>query len=128
MRSYIILVAALLLVACDRPAPAPAGSAAARGTLECKTGPAQRQYGGSTWLVYACSDGRSVVITTPADHAAHPFHFMLMPGGRRPQLIAEGWDRDAAVSAAWHEIDAALTHEYAAALHAEATAAAASGG
>ncbi|KFN49287.1 hypothetical protein [Arenimonas composti] len=119
------LLAATLLAACDRPAPAPGASPAARGTLECKTGPARRDFGGSTWLIYACSDGRSVVITTPADHPAHPFHFMLLPGGRRPQLVVEGYDTDPSIRPAWDAIDAALTTDFAATLHREATAAAA---
>lgn len=123
------LLAALLfsasLVACG-PAPAPtAAPASAPGTLQCKTGPAQREFGGTTWLVYACADGRSVVLMLPEDHPAAPYYLMLMPGPSGPRLIGEGWDRAQATNAAWDEINKALSPQFVATLHAEATAAAA---
>jgi hypothetical protein len=120
----VLLLVATLACACG-PAPAPTAATATKpGTLQCKTGPAQREFGGSTWLVYACADGRSVVLMAPEDHPSHPYYFMLMPGANGPKLIGEGWDREGLTNAAYDELNKALSREFAATLHAEATAAA----
>jgi hypothetical protein len=44
----------------------------------CETGPLTRQYGGTEWYVYSCSDGRSlVVVASPNNPAAKPYAFMV---------------------------------------------------
>ena len=70
--SILLVTFAFCALATERsPATQPA-------PMECKTGPLRNTYGGSEWLVYACSDSRSVVIVTAKDSPAMPFVFMLI--------------------------------------------------
>lgn len=39
-------------------------SAAASQTLECNVGPVTRSYGNTDWLVYSCSDRKSLVLVS----------------------------------------------------------------
>jgi hypothetical protein len=44
----------------------------------CETGPLTRQYGGTEWYVYSCSDSRSlVVVASPDNPAAKPNAFIV---------------------------------------------------
>ena len=44
----------------------------------CETGPLTRQYGGTEWYVYSCSDSRSlVVVASPNNPAAKPNAFIV---------------------------------------------------
>jgi len=48
------------------------------GPNVCETGPLTRQYGGTEWYVYSCSDGRSlVVVASPENPAAKPNAFIV---------------------------------------------------
>jgi hypothetical protein len=122
----MLLLAATLTCACSpSTSPAPDAAAAKPGTLQCKTGPAVRSVAGADWLVYACGDGRSVVLMTQEGHPSHPYYFMIMAGNGVPRVIGEGWDRAQATNAAWDELNKGLSPAFVATLHAEATAAAA---
>ena len=47
-------------------------------TNVCETGPLIRQYGGTEWYVYSCSDSRSlVVVASPNNPAAKPYAFIV---------------------------------------------------
>jgi len=63
---------------------------------------------------------------TNEDNPAHPYYFMLMAGAGSPRLIGEGWDQAQATNDAYAELSAQLNAPFVAALHAQATAAAAS--
>ena len=59
-------------------------------TLDCSTGPLSRTYGSTRWLVYACSDGKSVVAITAPGSSAAPFYFMLYPKDGWYVVVGEG--------------------------------------
>jgi len=72
----------------------------AEATLDCRTGPVKKAYGATQWLIYSCSDGKSVVVVSAGGPAA-PFYFVFTPkpgGGYR--LIGEGTGTKAATDAA----------------------------
>jgi hypothetical protein len=47
-------------------------------TNVCETGPLTRQYGGTEWYVYSCSDSRSLaVVASPNNPAAKPYAFLV---------------------------------------------------
>ena len=47
-------------------------------TNVCETGPLTRQYGGTEWYVYSCSDSRSlVVVASPNNPGAKPYAFFV---------------------------------------------------
>lgn len=58
--------------------------------LDCSTGPVSKDYGATPWLVYACSDGKSVVAVTAAGSPASPFYFMLYPKDGKYVVVGEG--------------------------------------
>jgi hypothetical protein len=59
-------------------------------TLDCSVGPLSRTYGSTPWLVYACSDGKSVVALTTSNSPAAPFYFMLYPKDGKYAVVGEG--------------------------------------
>lgn len=69
--------------------------------LECNTGPVPKTFGSSQWLVYSCSDARSVVVVSAPDSIAAPFYFMFqaVPDGHR--LVGEGTGSKAATDEAY---------------------------
>lgn len=52
---------------------------------QCATGPIEKTYGGSVWLVASCSDGKSLVFVAKEGSKAAPFEFDMM-------YSADGWD------------------------------------
>lgn len=58
--------------------------------LDCSSGPLTRTYGATPWLVYGCSDGKSVVVVTDGASRAAPFYFMFFPKDGKYQLVGEG--------------------------------------
>jgi hypothetical protein len=67
-----ILFRAVLLVAI---LAAPSSAVADPSNLDCKAGPITKIYGRTSWLVYGCSDGRSVIVVTAPGSPAMPFLF-----------------------------------------------------
>jgi hypothetical protein len=61
-----------------------------RAPLDCSAGPATRSYGGVPWLVYACSDGDTVVLVSAPDSPAAPFYFTLFRKDGRYVVAGEG--------------------------------------
>jgi hypothetical protein len=73
---------ALFNLAIDsNPTPAP---------MDCSTGPVQRAYGGSDWLVYSCADHRSIVVVSAPGSRAGPFYFMLNATASGHNIVGEG--------------------------------------
>lgn len=64
--------------------------------LDCSHGPASLSYGEVPWLVYACSDQRSVVLVSASGSRAAPFYFMFSANGPGYRLIGEGTGSTAA--------------------------------
>jgi hypothetical protein len=96
-------------------------AAAQQPTLDCDVGPLTKTYGSTPWLVYGCSDGKSVVFVTPSDSPAAPFYFMLYPKDGRYVVVGEGTGSKIHTDRAYAELTK-LTAEDAAALIAAAKA------
>lgn len=75
-------------------------------TLDCANGPAARTFGGTPWLVYACSDNHSVVVMSAPGSKAAPFYFMFSWQNGSYRLIGEGTGNKAATDAAYTALHA----------------------
>jgi hypothetical protein len=69
--------------------------------MDCGNGPAPRTFGGTPWLVYACSDSHSVVLMSAPGSKAMPFYFMFSWENGSYRLIGEGTGNKAATDAAY---------------------------
>jgi hypothetical protein len=58
--------------------------------LNCKSGPVTKTYGRTSWLVYGCEDGRTVIVVAAPGNPATPFYFRLSPQGGGYHLTGEG--------------------------------------
>ncbi|CAN5553362.1 hypothetical protein BH09PSE4_BH09PSE4_17700 [soil metagenome] len=74
--------------------------------MKCETGPIDRQFGGTDWIVYACDDGGSVVIVSKAGNPASPFYFVASPKDGSYVLNGEGTGSKVASDAAGDAINA----------------------
>jgi hypothetical protein len=87
---------------------------AARAQLpqsECKQGPLTKQFGKSKWLVYSCSDERTLLFVAPRGSAAFPFYFIYFPKDGGYSLTGEGIGSKTASEAAFKEIGAMSIRE-----------------
>ena len=92
MKSHLKAVVLALAVAQLAVAvAAPAGDS----TLACEAGPVQRQFGSSAWNIYACSDGKSVVVVPVKVINGEAGYFFLTPNGQGVTVAGEGWGKDA---------------------------------
>jgi hypothetical protein len=69
--------------------------------LSCETGPVVKTFGMTSWLVFSCDDGRSVVIVSAPGNPAMPFVFTLSPAGAGYRLSGEGTGRREATKPAF---------------------------
>lgn len=58
--------------------------------LDCSSGPLQKTFGSTSWLVYACSDGKSVVAVTAPNSPASHFYFLVYPKDGKYVVVGEG--------------------------------------
>ena len=72
--------------------------------MDCKTGPVDKTVGGTAWLLYSCSDGRTILLISAADSPAAPFYFLIYPDGDRLMIEGEGTGNRAATAAAVAEL------------------------
>jgi len=79
-------------------------SRAQQPQLDCSLGPLAKTYGGSSWLVYACSDNKSLVVVTSQGNPGSPFYFMLTPQNGKRRLFGEGTGRKSATDPAFAEL------------------------
>jgi len=79
-------------------------AAAERPQLDCRTGPVTKIYGGTEWLVYSCSDNRSIVVVAKPDNPAFEFYFILAPGTDDVELYGEGVGDKAATEPAFQDL------------------------
>ncbi|MET3116453.1 hypothetical protein AAKU64_000659 [Undibacterium sp. GrIS 1.8] len=77
---------------------------AAEPNINCKIGPVTKTFGGSSWLVFGCSDKRSVVVVTASGSIAAPFYFMFAFGTSGYKLYGEGTGNKAATDAAYKDL------------------------
>lgn len=74
--------------------------------LDCGRGPATKSFGGAPWLIYACSDGRSIVLVSAPESPASPFYFMFNPNSTGHRLIGEGTGDKTVTDNAYKELKA----------------------
>ena len=72
--------------------------------LKCETGPVNRQYGGTEWVVYSCNDEQTMVVVSAADNPAGPFYFLLSRHSGTYAIYGEGNGSKAASKAAGDEL------------------------
>jgi hypothetical protein len=75
----------------------------AKSDLHCVTGPVEKTYGGSKWLVHSCTDGKSLVFTA-ASGPAVPFEFDLTYTGKGYDLDGRGKGDRKATDAAYADL------------------------
>lgn len=100
------VIAAATCLAMTMMAGSVLGQAASAGAaqLDCNRGPVQKQFGGSPWLAYACSDGRSVVLVSAPGNPATPFYFMFSATASGHRLVGEGTGAKAVTDKAYGEL------------------------
>ena len=81
----------------------PALAEGAKHELHCVTGPVEKTYGGTKWLVHSCTDGKSLVFTAVLKPAA-PFEFDLTYTGNGYDLDGRGNGNRKAAGAAYADL------------------------
>jgi len=103
MFKYIVSIAAV----CTMLVTAfPASAQAQKPQLACERGPVTKTYGKSQWLVYSCSDERTLVFISAPGSPAFPFYFSYFPEKSGYRLAGEGTGDKAATAAANKELEA----------------------
>jgi hypothetical protein len=64
--------------------------AAPKPTMSCEFGPVEKTYGKTSWLVYTCDDGQSVLIVSAPGSTAAPFMFRFSARGDGYVLQSQG--------------------------------------
>lgn len=102
----------VILLAYMLAAGAPTGAASERPELQCNTGPATKQFGSTSWLVYACDDDRSVVVVAAPPSPASPFVFVVTPNGTGGiELHGEGTGERSATQQAYDSLSSMSSTE-----------------
>src|ERR1700729_113054 len=91
--SALVLMSATPALALDPGAPA-----------QCATGPVEKTYGGTVWLVVSCSDGKSLVFVPKEGSKAAPFEFDMTYTGDGYDLTGKGQGDRKATDAAYAEL------------------------
>jgi len=79
-------------------------AAGERPHLDCHVGPVTKSYGNNDWLVYSCSDNRSVVVVAKPENPAFEFYFILVPGPDKVDLYGEGVGDKTATEPAFRDL------------------------
>ena len=98
MRRSFFVSAYLLL------ASAPALAAQPNAPEQCITGPVEKSYGGTPWLVVSCSDGKSLVFVAKEGSKAAPFEFDLTFTGSDYDLAGHGKGDSKLTAAAYADL------------------------
>lgn len=87
-------------------------------SLQCETGPLHKSYGGSAWLVYSCSDDKTLVVVSDTGNPASPFYFVIYPENGQYGMSGEGNGSKDASDAAFQDLKKLTAAEIAAMLRA----------
>jgi len=82
----------------------PALALDAKTPEQCITGPIEKTYGGTTWLVVSCSDGKSLVFVAKEGSKAAPFEFDLTFTGNDYDLAGHGKGDSKLTAAAYADL------------------------
>src|SRR5690348_10722657 len=104
------LKAALFALAATQLAVA-AAAPADDSTLACETGPVQRQFGASSWNIYACSDGKSVVVVPVKVVNGEAGYFFVTPNGQSVTVAGEGWGKNSTFQPVYQQLQRITTAE-----------------
>jgi hypothetical protein len=98
------------------------GLISAKGNnLDCSIGALSQTYGGSEWVVHACSDGKSVVIVSDEGNPANPFVFFIIWTEEDFTLYGEGTGEKSSTKPAFDELSSLLSDEFVQNLYTEVT-------
>ena len=97
-----LLFAALLLQA--NTAEQPASTAPEKPSLDCSKGGFERDFGGTKWVVFGCSDQKTIVIYSAKGNPAMPFYFIRYPKGDGFSLYGEGNGDKSATAPAFEQL------------------------
>jgi hypothetical protein len=92
-------------------------------SLQCDTGPLHKSYGGGPWLVYSCSDSKTLVVVSDAGNPASPFYFVIYPKDGQYGMSGEGNGSKSASGAAFEDLKKLSTTDIVAMLQETKTAA-----
>ena len=82
----LITLAFSMTIASSHALPA----APSKQPLNCDVGPLEKTIAGSTWLLYSCGDGSTLILITPAGSKSFPFVFSLYRTETGYRLSGEG--------------------------------------
>ena len=86
------------------PLSAVAAGSAEQAALVCEIGPVQREFGASVWNIYACSDGKSIVVVPLAVMDGKFGYFFVTPNGQEVIVTGEGWGQDASFQPVFRQL------------------------
>ena len=86
----LALLGAVLVLATLASVTAHGEEAAPKQVLRCEFGPLPKTYGETSWLVYSCDDGQSVLIVAEPGSPAAPFMFRFRTGADGYVLQSQG--------------------------------------
>lgn len=101
----ITLGCTLLLLLSASLCPAATLASTAQPKMKCTVGPVAKQYGGTSWLVYSCEDGKSVLIASAPTNKAVRFHFTFVADEDGYALHGEGQGDKQVTDAAFNELN-----------------------
>jgi hypothetical protein len=58
--------------------------------MQCSYGPVAKTLAGAPWLVFACDDGKSLVVVTDQHNPPSPFYFLVSLHGDVVNINGEG--------------------------------------
>lgn len=77
---------------------------AAAPRLDCEIGPVQKTFGAVPWLVFACSDDKSLVIVSAPGNEGNPFFFKMYVKDGQRHVVGEGAGSKKFTAAAYDEL------------------------
>ena len=87
-------------------------------SLQCEIGPLHKNYGGNPWLVYSCSDDKTLVVASDTGNPASPFYFVVYPKDGQYGIYGEGNGSKAASDSAFEDLKKLNANDIAAMLQA----------
>jgi len=77
---------------------------AEQSPLKCEIGPVRKVYGNTNWLVYSCTDKKTVVVVSDKGSPAMPFYFTFYRKDGGYSLHGEGTGDKKATNAAYIDL------------------------